>query len=231
MAKVGKVKQIIGAVVDVQFQGELPEIYNSLEIKKENGLIEKQTLQSIYVKLKKLKQYIVNSDQQIKLVFENRIPIFSDAFQNKFKNESEFLLMNFRSTEKPAIQSALLKFKNDVLNTNNMIVMFCKNQIGMLDGPGMYGKFSAIIVGNTKRLSIGDELSVYAGVGEFSTASTPIFFINGEKVLPDGTGLATYKMKIKNKPGKYTVPVIIKYVSQDGSSRVLKDFVEYNVDK
>ena len=37
MAKVGKVKQIIGAVVDVQFHGELPEIYNSLEIKKENG--------------------------------------------------------------------------------------------------------------------------------------------------------------------------------------------------
>jgi F-type H+-transporting ATPase subunit beta len=37
MAKVGKVKQIIGAVVDVQFDGGLPEIYNALEIKKENG--------------------------------------------------------------------------------------------------------------------------------------------------------------------------------------------------
>ena len=37
MAKVGKVKQIIGAVVDVQFHGELPEIYNALEIKKDNG--------------------------------------------------------------------------------------------------------------------------------------------------------------------------------------------------
>jgi F-type H+/Na+-transporting ATPase subunit beta len=37
MAKVGKVKQIIGAVVDVQFEGSLPEIYNALEIKRENG--------------------------------------------------------------------------------------------------------------------------------------------------------------------------------------------------
>ncbi|MDQ3550685.1 MAG: F0F1 ATP synthase subunit beta, partial [Bacteroidota bacterium] len=37
MAKVGKVKQIIGAVVDVQFDGDLPEIYNALEIKRENG--------------------------------------------------------------------------------------------------------------------------------------------------------------------------------------------------
>ncbi|WP_018617171.1 F0F1 ATP synthase subunit beta [Segetibacter koreensis] len=37
MSKVGKVKQVIGAVVDVQFEGSLPEIYNSLEMKRENG--------------------------------------------------------------------------------------------------------------------------------------------------------------------------------------------------
>jgi len=37
MSKVGKVKQVIGAVVDVQFQDTLPEIYNSLEMKRENG--------------------------------------------------------------------------------------------------------------------------------------------------------------------------------------------------
>ena len=37
MANVGKVKQIIGAVIDVQFDGKLPEIYNSLELKRDNG--------------------------------------------------------------------------------------------------------------------------------------------------------------------------------------------------
>ena len=37
MANVGKVKQVIGAVVDVQFHGKLPEIYNALEMKRENG--------------------------------------------------------------------------------------------------------------------------------------------------------------------------------------------------
>src|SRR5437763_16287583 len=46
MAKVGKVKQIIGAVVDVQFDGNLPEIFNALEIKRPNGdtlVLEVQT--------------------------------------------------------------------------------------------------------------------------------------------------------------------------------------------
>ena len=33
MANTGKIKQIIGAVVDVQFDGQLPEIYNALRIK------------------------------------------------------------------------------------------------------------------------------------------------------------------------------------------------------
>src|SRR6185436_15076329 len=37
MALVGKVKQVIGAVIDVQFEGKLPEIYNSLELKRQNG--------------------------------------------------------------------------------------------------------------------------------------------------------------------------------------------------
>src|SRR5687767_9694189 len=36
-AIVGKVKQVIGAVIDVQFDGNLPEIYNALELKSENG--------------------------------------------------------------------------------------------------------------------------------------------------------------------------------------------------
>ncbi len=37
MSSTGKVKQIIGAVVDVHFEGTLPEIYNSLELKRDNG--------------------------------------------------------------------------------------------------------------------------------------------------------------------------------------------------
>jgi len=37
MPNAGKIKQIIGAVVDVQFKGQLPEIYNALELKKPGG--------------------------------------------------------------------------------------------------------------------------------------------------------------------------------------------------
>jgi F-type H+-transporting ATPase subunit beta len=37
MAATGKIKQIIGAVIDVQFEGQLPEILNALEVDRGNG--------------------------------------------------------------------------------------------------------------------------------------------------------------------------------------------------
>ncbi|MCG7860495.1 hypothetical protein MD537_26165, partial [Flavihumibacter sediminis] len=37
MSTKGKIKQIIGAVLDVQFDGKLPEILNALEIKRPNA--------------------------------------------------------------------------------------------------------------------------------------------------------------------------------------------------
>ena len=45
MATKGKIKQIIGAVVDVHFPDDntLPEIFNALEIEKENGIGNENT--------------------------------------------------------------------------------------------------------------------------------------------------------------------------------------------
>src|SRR5579871_3739210 len=37
MANVGKIKQIIGAVIDVQFEDKLPELYNVLEAQQHLG--------------------------------------------------------------------------------------------------------------------------------------------------------------------------------------------------
>ncbi|MFA5318543.1 MAG: F0F1 ATP synthase subunit beta [Patescibacteria group bacterium] len=45
--RAGKVKQVIGAVVDVQFEGELPDIYNALEVKNGNQTLVLETEQHI----------------------------------------------------------------------------------------------------------------------------------------------------------------------------------------
>src|ERR1700738_5209718 len=37
MPSTGKIKKIIGAVIDVQFDGKLPELFNALELKRPTG--------------------------------------------------------------------------------------------------------------------------------------------------------------------------------------------------
>ena len=38
MKKTGKITQIIGAVIDVTFDGDLPEIYTALEVRNEETI-------------------------------------------------------------------------------------------------------------------------------------------------------------------------------------------------
>ena len=48
---IGKVSKVIGAVVDVEFSSKdssLPEIYDSLEIKKENGKTEEKDILVVF---------------------------------------------------------------------------------------------------------------------------------------------------------------------------------------
>ena len=45
--KTGKIKQVIGAVVDVEFDGDLPAIYNALEIKTKSGVLVLEVEQHI----------------------------------------------------------------------------------------------------------------------------------------------------------------------------------------
>lgn len=43
----GKIQQIIGVVVDVEFEGELPAIYNALEIKTDSGILTLEVAQHL----------------------------------------------------------------------------------------------------------------------------------------------------------------------------------------
>jgi F-type H+-transporting ATPase subunit beta len=57
MAHKGKIKQIIGAVVDVQFdEGDLPEIYSALELKRDSGdtlvlEVQQRLVKTVFVRL------------------------------------------------------------------------------------------------------------------------------------------------------------------------------------
>ena len=165
--------------------------------------------------IRKYQQAVLTADSYERKQFSNRIIFHS--------SKSNILSDTFK------IKTFLLKLKNDVRNMENMAVLFCRNQIGSLDGDALFEKFQPIAAMNSSVVKTGQEIIVDVGVGEFKLTSNPIFSINGINVLPNENGVGEYKMKIKKKPGKYVIPVKITYTKRNGQLDSLERGMEYIV--
>ncbi len=179
-----------------------------------NDVVNKK-FSMLYRTLNKYENSILNFDNDIKREFESQVQFFG---------KKEPMFSNFAEA-----QLLLIKLKNDVKNAENMIIMFCKNQIGVIDGPGFFRKFQVITAVNATKLGVGDELIIQAGVGEFTTASKPDVLINGIKVLPNLNGVAEYKVRVGNTIGRQKVKVKINYTAPDGIRDSLNKVIEYTV--
>ena len=79
-----------------------------------------------------------------------------------------------------AALTILSKFQNNIKNAENEIVTYCDNQIGKVD---LHMDQAAVLVGQSSNyLMPGQQLSVTAGVGSYSSAASPIISINGSNV-------------------------------------------------
>ena len=200
-----------------------------LEIKGEDEKVLQQNSGKLYVKLKNFRESVLTCDPEIKKEFEKKISVFDEGFQARFKNENEFYSVNFNITDLSKRKLVLLKAENDVRNIENMIVIYCKNKIGMVDGPGLYDKFQVIVSSNSSVIKGGEEIIIEAGIGEFKTQAMPTFLIGGKNVAMNENGVGTYKIKVGNKSGKYKIPVKISYYKPDGLRKTYEREIEYTV--
>ena len=165
--------------------------------------------------IRKYQQAVLTADSYERKEFSNRIIFHS--------SKSNILSDTF------TIKTFLLKLKNDVRNMEDMAVLFCRNQIGSLDGDALFEKFQPIAAINSSVLKIGQEIVVDVGLGEFNLSNKPTFSINGINVLPNENGVGEYKMKVKKKPGKYIIPVKITYTRKNGKLDSIEKKIEYTV--
>ena len=93
----------------------------------------------------------------------------------------------------------------------------------------LYSRFQGIVASNATKFGIGEEMTITAGIGEFTPMSKPNFEIDGVRVKPNENGVAEYKLKVSNKPGKYKSHVVIKYIAPDGKEDSFKKDIEYTV--
>ncbi|HYF30894.1 MAG TPA: hypothetical protein VD993_07230 [Chitinophagaceae bacterium] len=124
----------------------------------------------------------------------------------------------------------LEKFKNDVLITEREALEFHRSRTVI--GCGLYAEsFAAIAAINSTYVQSGEVMEIVAGLGVFERSMSPKITIDGVKVSVGDEGIARYKLKARQKPGMYAIPVLFEYLDTDGSPRLILREIRYVVAK
>jgi gliding motility-associated protein GldM len=141
-------------------------------------------------------------------------------------NSDSWEAVYFRMVPTVAAITMLSKFQNDVKTTENKVVSLFHEQVGQVKV--RFNKFAAIVGQNSNYLMPGQELTINAGVGAFSTDARPQISIGGVGVPVSENGVALWKTTA-SAIGTRTVPINIRYIDQDGNPQTINETISYTV--
>jgi gliding motility-associated protein GldM len=124
-----------------------------------------------------------------------------------------------------AALTMLSKFQNNVKNAENQIVTYCHNQVGAVE---VHMDQVGVLVGQSSNyLMPGEELTVTAGVGAYSSTTKSSLTVNGSSInMVNGQG--DYKTTV-NGAGKHTIQVAGSFIGEDGKPVAVNKTIEYTV--
>jgi gliding motility-associated protein GldM len=119
----------------------------------------------------------------------------------------------------------LSKFQNNVKNSENQVTTYCHNQIGQVV---VHMDQVGILVGQSSSYVMpGQEITVTAGVGAYSSAAKPSINIGGSSVAV-ANGQGSYKT-IANGGGEHSIPVSVTFMDENGKPQTKTETVKYTV--
>ncbi|MDD4333205.1 MAG: F0F1 ATP synthase subunit beta [Patescibacteria group bacterium] len=180
--KLGKIKQVIGAVVDVEFEGELPEIYTALETENQGKKLVLETEQHVGSNLVRtvamgptegLKRgdKVVNTGAGISVpVGEETLGRIFNVLGDIVDGGAEISAKKKYEIHRPAPEFKDQSTKTEILETGIKVIdLICPilkgGKVGLFGGAGV-GKTVVIqeLINNIAKAHGG--VSVFAGVGE-----------------------------------------------------------------
>ncbi|HLK29119.1 MAG TPA: gliding motility protein GldM [Puia sp.] len=178
-------------------------------------------------KLTEFKKNVLDANPEVAKEFATKLPINLDKPQSESGNNNlSWSDAYFHMTPAIAVLTILGKFQNDVKNSENDVVTYCADQIGAVKV--RYDKTGVIYGANSTYLMPGEKLSIYAGVGAFSSAAQPTVTIGGKTIAVDADGKATSDITV-NGGGKQKVNINVSYKDQDGNLKNIQKEIEYTV--
>ncbi|MEJ7587906.1 MAG: gliding motility protein GldM [Ferruginibacter sp.] len=176
-------------------------------------------------KLKAYRAAMLKIDPQINAKFSKTLPVDIAPPVGQDGTVKDFTNAYFHMTPTVAGLTLLSKFQNNVKNSENQVVTYCHEQIGAV--AVIFDKTGVLVGQSSNYIMPGQEITVTAGIGAYSSAAQPQISIGGSNVpVIDGKG--TYKVAASGA-GVHTVPVTIRYLDQQGVSQSKTETVTYTV--
>ena len=176
-------------------------------------------------KLNEYKEAMLGVDSSIRRQFESNFAVTTEVPKGQEGKVRSFTSTYFHMTPTVAALTMLSKFQNNVKNAENQIVTYCHNQIGQVI---LHMDQVGILVGQSSNyLMPGQELTVTAGVGAYSSAANPRISINGSGVAVN-EGQGTYKTTVSGS-GEHSVSVNVVFKDENGKDVSKSETVKYTV--
>lgn len=180
--------------------------------------------------LERLKDYradILSVDSELSKEFGEKFLLTTAVFDSAI-GKQDFTKTFFDDIPAIAAVAMLSKFQNNVKLIENKTIAFCRDKVGYFDGFG-FSVYRALAMVSSSRVNAGEEIEVTAGVGAFSKAALPEITIDSKKIALDDIGAAVYRFKAPKTAGKYTMPIQIDFVDQEGRKQTISKNIEYTV--
>lgn len=176
--------------------------------------------------LEQYRNQLLDIDPAIRSQFEKTLQIDLSMPPTVNKNNNTWQAAYFHMVPTVAALTILSKFQNDVKTSENHVVAFCHEQVGKVKV--RFNEFAAIVGQSSNYLMPGQELTVKAGIGAFSTEAKPTITIGGTSVPINDKGFAEWKTTV-NSIGTNTIPIHFVYTDQNGQQKTYDDKIEYTV--
>ncbi len=177
-------------------------------------------------KLEDYKKQVLAIDPEITNAFINNFPVeVGQPIVGNDGKTKDFTTAYFHMTPTVAALTILSKFQNNIKNAENQVVTFCHSKIGEvvvhLDQVG------ALVGQSSNYLMPGQELTVTAGVGAYSSSVKSSISINGSPInLVQGQG--EYKTLVSGS-GSHTIEVNGSFTGEDGKVVPIHKTITYVV--
>lgn len=176
-------------------------------------------------RLEEYKKNMLAIHPSIKAQFESSFPVNTVPPISQDGTKKDFTQSFFHMTPTVAALTMLSKFQNNIKNAENMIVSYIHAQIGAVE---VHMDQVGVLVGQSSNyLMPGQELTVTAGVGAYSSAASPSISINGSPVAVTN-GQGSYKTVVSGA-GEHTVTVNVSFRDENNKIQTKTETIKYTV--